>query len=131
MIEFSTLQFIYFFGLPYAIFSGFIISFIFAIYRWYKCVTEYILTGDLEEWDRSIFFGTNNWFYGSHTDYNYENNPWAVALDLLLIAIGTTLLSLAWPITIIVFSTITYAKVARVRYRRKKEFMDRLAGEHA
>jgi len=132
MIEFSTLQFIYFFGLQYTIIGGVIISFGFALWRWVQCIKEYIETGDIDKMEGSFFFGENNWFWGpSYKEMKYYNNPWAIAFDIASISVAIALLAVIWPMSVIVISTITYAKVARVRYKRKKEFIDRLTGEHA
>jgi hypothetical protein len=123
---------VYVTGLGYSIIGGLIIAFGFAIIRWHLCVQEYIKTGNLESADDSWFLGENNWFHGSRDRdrYDYGNAPIVVAVDIITIFVLTAILSLAWPITIIAFTVITYAMVARVRFARKKEFMERLKGEH-
>jgi len=123
---------IYVAGLGYSIIGGLVIAFSFAIIRWRLCVKEYIETGRLDDPGDSWFLVENNWWHGSHnrTNYDYGNHPIVVAVDIVVVGVITTILSVAWPITIIVFSVITYAMVARVRFARKKEFLDRLQGEH-
>ena len=122
---------VYITGLSYSIIGGIIISLCFAIYRWYKCINKYIKTGYIDDFDESWFLVENNWIQGSRDNYHFGNNPWVIGIDIFSVAIITSVLSLAWPVTIIASSVITYAKVARERFRRKKEFMDRLEGTHA
>lgn len=130
MMDFDSYMYIYLYGLQYTIIGGIILSFCFALGRWVYCIKKYIKTGNIDRVDGSYFLGENNWFHGNHSIMNYYNNPWVIALDIASVSICTALLAIIWPISIIVFSAITYAKVARVRVKRKKEFIDRLAGEH-
>lgn len=126
---YSIYLIIYELGLAYTIIGGVVVSFTFALWRWIKCVRDYIQHGTIDDAEGSFFFGRNNWFYGPST-MDYYNNPWAVAVDIVTISIGIGLLAFVWPISVIVIFTIIYAKITRVRYVRKKEFVDRLAGEH-
>ncbi len=131
MTEIHPYMFIYLSGLEYTIIGGIILSFCFALGRWIYCIREYIETGDIDRVEGSFFLGENNWFHGDHSEFYYYNNPWVIAIDIASVSFAIALLSIIWPISVIVFSAITYAKVARVRFKRKKEFVDRLAGEHA
>lgn len=122
---------IYTLGLYYTIIGGFIVSFLFAIGRWIYCVKKYIKTGHIDDAERSFFWGKNNWFWGNgHRAMYYYNNPWIVALDIICVSLTGIVLAFIWPISVIVTTTIAYAMTARVRVVRKKEFMDRLEGNH-
>ena len=123
---------LYIVGLGYSVIGGMLLSVGFAILRWGKCVQHYVEKGTIDTVGDSWFMVENNWFHGSRTtaNFDYGNHPWVVAADILVVSIMTTILSLAWPVTIIAFSVIAYAKIARVRFARKKEFMERLQGEH-
>ena len=123
---------IYSLGVQYTVIGGVVVSFAFATGRWVKCVKDYIESGQIDNVEGSFFFGQNNWFYGpAYKAMKYYNNPWIVLLDIVTVSIGIAILAFIWPVSIMVISTITYAKIARARFKRKKEFMDRLAGEHA
>ncbi len=126
----EKIQFINLIGLQYTFAGGVIVAFVFALCRWIKCVRDYIESGEIDQVEGSFFFGENNWFWGDHSNMYYYNNPWIVALDIVSVSVGIAILAWIWPISVIVISTIAYAKIARVRFKRKKEFMDRLAGEH-
>ena len=121
---------VYVTGLGYALIGSVVVALAFAIYRWYKCVQQYIETGNIDEPDDSWFLGSNNWFHGDRHQYDYGTNPWVNAADIVTVSVMCGILSLAWPVTVIATSVITYARIARVRFARKKEFMDRLQGEH-
>ncbi len=127
----ETYLIIYQLGLMYTIIGGIIVSFLFALWRWIMCIKRYIKTGRINDIEGSFFFGPNNWFYGDRGEMYYYNNPWIVALDIVFVAFAIAALAFVWPISVIVISAITYAKIARIKYARKKEFIDRLAGEHA
>lgn len=123
---------IYMAGITYTTMGGVVISFLFAFYRWGSCVSKYVKTGKIDPVEGSLFFGRNNWFYQDpHATLNYYNNPWIIAVDIVFIDIAVALLALIWPISVIVTSIIAYAKIARIRYKRKKEFVDKLKGQHA
>jgi len=127
----ETYLIIYQLGLMYTIIGGIIVSFLFAIGRWIYCVREYIETGNIDDAEGSFFLGKGNWFWGEkHRNMNYYNNPWIVALDIVCVSIIGAILALIWPISVIVTATVTYAMVSRIRVVRKKEFMDKLKGEH-
>lgn len=131
MEEFNVMYLsIYTLGVQYTIVGGVIVSFAFALYRWFSCTRRYIETGKIHDMEGSFFFGPDNWFYGQRNEMYYYNNPWIVLLDIGSVALGIAALAFVWPISIVVLTTITYAKIARVKYKRKKEFMDRLAGDH-
>lgn len=91
---------------------------------------QYIKTGKIDDADDSWFMGSSNWFHGSNNNYDYGTHPWVNAVDILTLSVLGVILSIAWPVTAIATIVITYAKVARVRFARKKEFIDRLQGEH-
>lgn len=126
----DTYLIIYQLGIMYTMIGGIIVSFLFALWRWYKCIKRYIETGEIYNMEGSFFFGENNWFYGARVGMYYYNNPFVVPLDFVFIAFAIAALALVWPLSIMVVSTITYAKIARIKYARKKEFIDRLSGEH-
>jgi len=121
---------VYVTGLGYTLIGSVIIGLSFAIYRWYKCVQQYIETGNIDSSDDSWVLMENNWFHGSRSQYDFGTNPWVAAADIVTVTVMAGILSLAWPVTIITTTVITYARIARVRFARKKEFMDRLQGEH-
>ena len=120
-------------GLGYSVIGGLFLSVAFAIIRWSRCVKQYVEEGTIDDVSDSWFLVENNWVHGSRktVDFDYGNHPWVVAIDIIVVSVLASILSVAWPVTIIAFSVITYAKIARVRFARKKEFMDRLQGEHA
>lgn len=122
---------LYLYGVQYTIIGGIIVSFAFALYRWFSCVKRYIETGKIDDAEGSFFFGPDNWFYGKRCEMYYYNNPWIIPLDIVTISVGISMLAFVWPISVMVISTIIYAKIARIRFARKKEFMDRLTGSHA
>lgn len=133
MEEFNAIYLsIYILGVYCTIIGGVVIAFAFAMGRWIKCIKDYIKTGDIDNIQGSFFFGENNWFYGRDwKEMMYYNNPWIVLIDIGSVSIGIAILALIWPISIVVISTITYAIIARAKFKKKKEFVDRLAGEHA
>ena len=124
---------IYMAGMGYSAIGGLVIAIGFALIRWRWCVKKFIETGKLDDADDSWFLQENNWWHGARdrANYDYGNHPWVVAADIIVVVGIGAILSLAWPITIITVSVIAYAMIARVKFARKKEFMDRLEGKHA
>ena len=118
-------------GFIYTVLASIVISFLFAFWRWYGAVKQYIETGNLDGEEGTLFFGANNWFYGSHREMQYGKNPWLVAANIFIMSAVGAVLAGIWPISVTVVLIITYAKIARARFVRRKEFVDRLAGEHA
>ena len=55
---------VYVTGLGYTLIGSIIIGLSFAIYRWYKCVQQYIETGRIDAMEDSWFLVENNWFHG-------------------------------------------------------------------
>lgn len=124
---------VYMAGLGFSVIGGFVVALSFALVRWRWCVKKYVETGKLDDIEDSWFLSENRWWYGSkdRANYYYGNHPIVVAVDIIVVFAIGAILSLAWPVTIIVVSVITYAMVARVKFARKKEFMERLEGKHA
>ena len=125
MIE---LKDIYIMGLGYSIILFAVVCALFTIWRWGKCVSTYIKDGDIDEDDRSWFYGDNNWIRANARYYG--NHPAVVLADFVFILLSSLALAVIWPISVIVTTVIAYAKIRRAQVVRKNTFIAKLDGTH-
>lgn len=118
-------------GFGYSVIGFSIISLLFGIMRWHHCVSNYIETGHLDEAEYSWFFGDSNWIISGGSRFRYGNHPWVVACDIFVIIFAGCVVSIVWPISLIVIFVVLYAIIARARFKKKKEFIEKLSGTNS
>lgn len=134
---------LYTIGIKWSIILGISIAILFAKARWIWCIKKYIETGVIDTGEDSSFFSKNNWFWGHPMKsigldknnktilrFYYGNNPWMVAIDIITISFVSSLLSIIWPISIIVMFAIIFAKWRRNIVVKKAIFLNNLKGKH-
>ena len=114
-------------GFEYSLYGFATICILFALYRWSRCVSHYIETGEIDDDSKSWFLGKHNWFRG-HRHY-YGNHPWVVGVDIFITFVISLILSAAWPVSTIVMSVVSYAMIRRHYVVKKETFINNLKGE--
>ena len=120
-------------GLGYFAIASFVCFFFFTCWRWVKAFKGYVRTGYLDDHDDSWFF-TKDWIFASESDIKHKrndlfgNNPWVAAVDFIFAVIFIFVSMWVWPLVLICGGVITSARISRVRFRKKQEFIAKLEG---
>jgi len=108
---------------------------LFTLFRWHRCISDYIKTGEVDE-QKYSWFWTKHWLFASESQlkYNaeqhYKNHPTIVAIDAMFAFFILSVSALIWPVSFITIAAIAYAKTARARFRKMEEFKGKLAGDY-
>lgn len=119
---------IYATGFKYSILLFAIACTAFTLWRWGKCVSTYIKDGYIDADAASWFFVDNNWVR-SGAQY-FGNHPGVVLADFFFILGACLVLTVIWPVSVIVTTVIAYAKIRRAQVVRKETFVAKLDGTH-